>query len=58
MKLKDIKLKTLLIFPPLASPYDYADVFQGKRDTPPLGIALLAGYLKKRGYKKYRVAKF
>ncbi len=51
MKLKDVKLKTLLIFPPLLRESDHANAYAGNRDSPPLGVAVLGGYLKKRGYQ-------
>ncbi len=55
MELKDIKLKTLLIFPPLLRESDHANAYAGNRDSPPLGVAILAGYLKKRGYQNVEI---
>lgn len=51
MSLDKIKLKTLLIFPPLNPEIDFGSSYRGNQETPPLGIALLAGYLKKLGYR-------
>jgi radical SAM superfamily enzyme YgiQ (UPF0313 family) len=47
MNLKNIKLKTLLVFPPFINKIDK----KIRLASAPLGIAILSGYLKKIGYK-------
>jgi len=51
MTLKNIKLKTLLIFPSFINKIDK----KISLTSAPLGIAILSGYLKKSGYKHLRL---
>jgi radical SAM superfamily enzyme YgiQ (UPF0313 family) len=58
MDLKNIKLKTLLIFPPeiekLKKTKNNFEKFLAGENSPPLGMAKLVGYLKKIGYKNIK----
>jgi len=52
MILKNVKLKTLLIFPPLMEDTLSRNPFSGNKNTPDLGIPTLVGHLKSKGYTK------
>jgi len=54
MDLKNIQLKTLLVFPPLLGEKKDGDPLGGSRNTPQLGIATLVGYLNEKGYTKIK----